>query len=118
MSNQYPYARFQNLLVASRKEAADAEFEGCDEILSFIAEASDAGKVVRITELVQYIAFGTGPTVHRKCNLLAARGFLNVEVSDADKRAKTLTLTKKAHRFLADRSNLMHQIIKKIDPII
>ena len=105
-------------MVAERKGSHDPAFEGCDEILSFVAEANAAGKPVKITDLVQYIVYGTGPTVHRKCNLLIERGLLTSEVSESDRRVKVLMLTKQGHKFLADRNNLMLQIIKETNPVI
>lgn len=113
MSKTHAFARFQNFLLANRKENKDPAFVGCDEVLSFISEKNASGNKTRITDLVQYLEFGTGPTVHRKCNLLEERGFVKITVSDSDKRSKVLTLTKKGEGFLEDHSKLMIRAIKE-----
>lgn len=115
MGKSYAYARFVNLLVADRKNSDDKEFEGCDEVLSFVAEAGSTETRVRFTDLVRHLEFGTGPTVLRKCTLLVHRGYLKIETSDGDKRVKLMTLTSKGQKYLIERSNQMRQIAKETD---
>lgn len=110
---RYPFARFQNILLAARKENPDPELETCEEVLSYIAEKSVSGHEVRITDLIMLQVFGTGPTVHRKCNLLTERGYLGFEISKTDKRVKILALTKNGHKHLANRSKDMLQAINE-----
>lgn len=110
---RHPFARFQNILIAARQQNPDAEIEGCEEVLSYIAESKYEGREIRITDLIMLQVFGTGPTVHRKCNLLTERGYLDFEVSKSDKRVKILALTKNGHKHLADRSNAMLQAISE-----
>jgi len=115
MTKVFAYARFVNLLVLHRKNSQDKEFEGCDEILCFISEASSSGKRIRYTDLVQFVEFGTGPTVLRKCNLLVDRGFIKIGPSEADKREKVISLSRKGINFLIERGNLMRQAVKESD---
>lgn len=112
MAKAAPYARWLSLLVSKRKEADDAEFEGCEEVLAFINVKESAAEPVRITDLVQSLMFGTGPTVHRKVSLLAERGLINVAASKDDARAKRLTLTKAGATLLNERSKQMAEILK------
>lgn len=107
MSKNQPFAIFQNLLLAARKERPDSQFQGCDEVLSFIYVRNASGLSVRITELVQYLEFGTGPTVHRKCRVLVERGLLTLEGSKDDGRVNILTISKAGHKYLAAQSALM-----------
>ena len=72
MANAPPYAQFLFNLSALKKEVGDTAFEGCDEVLAYLAVRESEGKLVKITELVQSLQFGTGPTVHRKILVLEA----------------------------------------------
>ena len=110
---RHPFARFQNILIAARKLSPDTEIEACEEVLSYIAESSFSGCEVRITDLIMLQVFGTGPTVHRKCNLLTERGYLSFELAKTDKRVKILVLTKHGHKHLASRSDAMLKAISE-----
>ena len=112
MSKAPAYARFIHTMTALRKELADPEFEGCDEILSHIAVRESEGKAVKITELVQSLQFGTGPTVHRKVTTLAERGLIGITQSKADGRAKNLSLTAAAMNHLKERTRLLKQSLE------
>lgn len=103
------YARFLYLTNQALKSSPDPEFEGCADILAYICVKEAEGSAVKITELVQSLQFGTGPTVHRKVSLLAARGLLDIAPSKGDARAKDLLPTPAAMSFLKERSRLMKQ---------
>ncbi len=77
----------------ARKESPDSEFEGCDEILAYLVVRDSQGAVVKITELVQSLMFGTGPTVHRKVQTLAERKLIQLTTSKTDGRAKDIKVT-------------------------
>lgn len=112
MAKAAPYARWLCMLASMRKEAYDAEFEGCEEVLAFINVKESAAEPVKITDLVQSLMFGTGPTVHRKVVLLAERGLIDVVASKDDGRAKRLTLTKAGVSLLNERSKQMAEMLK------
>lgn len=106
------YARFVYTMTVLKKEAGDSDYDGCDEILSYMAVKEAEGLEVKITELVQSLQFGTGPTVHRKISILADRGLIKVIKSKTDARAKDLSLTAAAINHLKDRSKLLKQCIE------
>ena len=110
---RYPFARFQNILLASRSLGSEVDLENCEEILCHLAENAAVGNEVRITDLIMLQLFGTGPTVHRKCKLLKDRNLLTFEISKLDKRVKILTLTKLGHKHLDIRSKQMLQAIRE-----
>ena len=112
MSKADAYAKFLNLLGAMRRENPDPEFEGCEEVIAFVYGKEMEGKDVKITDLVQSLRFGTGPTVHRKLSTLNSRGFVTSVKSSSDGRAKTLKCTVKGLAILKDRSKLMQQCIQ------
>ena len=112
MSKAPAYARFIHSMTALKKELADSDFEGCDEILSYMAVRESEGKTVKITELVQSLQFGTGPTVHRKVTTLAERGLISISKSKSDARAKNLSLTAAAMNHLKERTRLLKQSLE------
>jgi DNA-binding MarR family transcriptional regulator len=109
MAKAPAYAKFINMMSGIKKEAGDSDFEGCDEILSYMAVKESEDKIVKITELVQSLQFGTGPTVHRKVSVLADRGLIKIVKSKTDARAKDLTLTVTGMNHLKDRTRLLKQ---------
>lgn len=111
MAKSPAYARFLFTLTVQKKKTADRDFEGCDEILSYMAVREAEGYTVKITELVQSLQFGTGPTVHRKVSLLADRGLIKITKSKTDARAKDLVLAPSGLAHLKDRTRLMKQCI-------
>lgn len=111
MAKVPPYARFLNFLAVDRKESGDTAFEGCEEVLAFICVKEEAGKAVKITDLVQSLLLGTGPTVHRKVLMLIEHGLITATPSKDDARAKNLSLTKAGINLLNERSKQMAQII-------
>ena len=112
MPKSSAYARFLNAMAVERKEASDAEFEGCEEILAYMSIKEDSNQPVKITDLVQSLLFGTGPTVHRKVSTLTKRGFIKVSASKTDGRAKNLVLTKAGEDLLKERTKLMASMLK------
>ncbi len=112
MTKVPPYAKFLFKLNAHKKNAADTAFEGCDEILAYLAVRESEGKLVMITELVQSLQFGTGPTVHRKILELADRKLINLVKNKGDARAKDLLLTSAGQARLKDMSRLMKQWVE------
>lgn len=87
------YATYLYRVCVARKEEHDPEFEGCDEILAYLVVRNAAGVAVKITELVQSLMFGTGPTVHRKVQTLAERRLIELTISKTDARAKDIRVT-------------------------
>lgn len=111
MPQATPYAHFLKTLAVMRKEAEDPELEGCDLVLAFISVKEESGKPVKITDLVQSLLLGTGPTVHRRISLLAERGLIKISPSKDDARAKHLSLTKSGISLMNDRSKLMAKLL-------
>lgn len=107
-----PFAQWLNALTMARKQADDPDFDGCEEMLAYIHVEEVFNHPVKITDLVQCMFFGTGPTVQRKVMTLANRGFINVSISKNDKRAKQLTLTKAGTNLLHERSKQMAQVLE------
>ena len=112
MSKPPAYAKFLNLLSNLKKNESDPEFDGCDEVLAYIAIQESSGTPAKITDLVQSLQFGTGPTVHRKINLLEARGLIKITPSSTDGRAKDLTISTKGSEHLKNRSKLLKECLE------
>lgn len=109
------YATYLYNHCIARRESPDPEFEGCDEILVYLLVRDSQGAVVKITELVQSLMFGTGPTVHRKVTLLESRGLIKVSPNKADARAKDLLLAPAGLSHLKKQTKLMQQWIEDIE---
>lgn len=109
MPKAAPYARWLNTLNVLRMQANDAAFEGCEEILAYMNLKEEAKEPVKITDLVQSMMFGTGPTVHRKVYPLVDRGLIETTTNTEDACAKNLTLTKAGQNLLNERSKHMAQ---------
>lgn len=101
------YARFLNSINNVKKISPDPEFDGCDDVLAFLAIAKANGSAVKITDLVQSLQFGSGPTVHRKISVLAERSMIDIFKNENDGRAKILFVTAKGLAFLNERSKLL-----------
>lgn len=112
MTNPSAYARWLNAMAVARKDSDDSEFEGCEEILAYISVQNEANKIIKITNLVQSLIFGTGPTVTRKVSLLAERGLIKIVACKSDGRAKNLTLTKAGENLLHERTKQMVLMLK------
>ncbi|MGV1016839.1 MAG: hypothetical protein ACOYBW_05610 [Fluviibacter phosphoraccumulans] len=107
MTKAPAYACFLYLISEIKKEAADSAFDGCDEVLAYMAVKEAEGQSVTITELVQSLQFGTGPTVQRRISLLLDRGLIKAVQRKSDARVKDLCLTPKAMKHLEERSSLL-----------
>lgn len=103
------YARFLNLMNNLKKSNPDPQFDGCDDILAYIASRESESLPVCITDLVLFQLFGTGPTVCRKVNLLAERGLIEVLKNPSDARAKSLLMTSKGRNFLKEKTQIFKQ---------
>lgn len=103
------YARFVYTMTVLKKEAGDSGYEGCDEILCYMAVKEAEGRSVKITELVQSLKFGTGPTIKRKVDYLVNHGLISMIKSKTDARAKDLSLTAAAINHIKERSRLLKQ---------
>lgn len=112
MSKSSAYARWLNAMAIARKESSDGEFDGCEEILAYISVREESKKSVKITDLVQSLMFGTGPTIHRKVSSLTKRGLIDISVNKDDARAKNLKLTKSGEDLLKERTKQMVQMLK------
>ena len=101
------YATYLYNHCVARKESPDSEFEGFDEILAYLVVRDSQGAVVKITELVQSLMFGTGPTVHRKVQMLAERKLIELTISKTDARAKDIIVTTAGLNRLKDQTKLL-----------
>jgi len=99
-----------NFMRASNND--DQGFEGCEEVMAYMHEAAANGKNVKITDLVQSLQFGTGPTVHRKVVELQARGLISVARSTTDGRAKSLILSESGLKHLEQRSKSLKAVLQ------
>ena len=106
------YATYLYNQCVSRKETPDSEFEGCDEILAYLVVRDSQGVAVKITELVQSLMFGTGPTVHRKVQTLAERKLIQVAMSKTDGRAKDIQVTTAGLNRLKDQTKLLKSCLE------
>ena len=110
MKSKNPYVRLLNFMRASNQN--DSAFEGCEDIMAYMHEAAANGKPVKITDLVQSLQFGTGPTVHRKVVSLRKLGLISVERSTTDARAKSLVLSEAGLKHLDQRSKSLKAILQ------
>ena len=110
MKSKNPYVRMLNFMRASNND--NQGFEGCEEVMAYMHEAAANGKNVKITDLVQSLQFGTGPTVHRKVVELHARGLISVARSTTDGRAKSLILSESGLKHLEQRSKSLKAVLQ------
>ena len=110
MKSKTPYVRMLNFMRASNND--DQGFEGCEEVMAYMHEAAANDKNVKITDLVQSLQFGTGPTVHRKVVELQARGLISVARSTTDGRAKSLILSESGLKHLEQRSKSLKAVLQ------
>lgn len=106
------YATYLYERSAMRKEERDSEIEGCDEILSYLTVRSSEGVIVKITELVQSLMFGTGPTVHRKVQTLVERRLIELGKSKTDARAKDIKVTAAGLERLKDQTKFLKRCLE------
>lgn len=110
MKSKNSYVRLLNFMRISN--TSDTGFEGCEEVMAYMHEANANGKSVKITDLVQSLQFGTGPTVHRKVVELQQRGMIDVARSATDGRAKTLVLSDAGLKHLDLRSKSLKTVLQ------
>ena len=110
MKSKNYYVRLLNFMRVSN--TTDAGFEGCEEVMAYMHEATASGMSVKITDLVQSLQFGTGPTVHRKVVELQERGLIEVARSATDGRAKTLVLSEAGVKHLEQRSKSLKAVLQ------
>lgn len=84
------------------RQSVSADGLGLAFVLDFIVSRTDAGQQTRITDLVQSLAFGTGPTVFSKVQALIASGYIESTVSETDSRAKALAITVAGKKWIAE----------------
>lgn len=109
MKSKNPYVRMLNFMRVSNNDGSG--FDGCEEVMAYMHEAAANGKSVKITDLVQSLQFGTGPTVHRKVVELQNRGLISVARSATDGRAKSLVLSDAGSKHLEQRSKSLKAIL-------
>ena len=68
--------------------------------LAYIRDRDQKGEQTKITDLVQKIEFGTGPTVHRKIQELEELGLIVLEQSPTDARVKRIVTTELAEQHI------------------
>lgn len=110
MKSKNSYVRLLNFMRATGNESNS--FIGCEEIMAYMHEANAVGTTVKITDLVQSLQFGTGPTVHRKVTELQNRGFIEVVRSNTDGRAKSLALSEVGIKYLESRSKAVKAVLQ------
>lgn len=112
MSKLPVYARFLHVLNNIKQETQDTAFEGCEEVMAYIAVKTHEGDNAKITDLVQSLQFGTGPTVHRKVTTLVERGYITMEKNAKDARAKTLRVSESGIHYLRERSKVLKAVFE------
>ncbi|MGV0953835.1 MAG: hypothetical protein ACOYBQ_09630 [Fluviibacter sp.] len=112
MAKPPAYALFMFQMSNLKKQLADPEFEGCDEVLAYMAVHEADGLTLKITDLVQSLQFGTGPTVYRKVSTLVNRGLIHAVQNKNDARAKDLMLAPPGMAFLKERSQLLKKCLE------
>lgn len=112
MPNSSAYARWLNACLMARKDATETEAQSLEEVLAFLSVKGDTNQVVKVTDLVNFLEFGTGPTVLRKITLLAEKGLIKVATIETDRRAKRIMLTKAGEDLLKERTKQMVAIVK------
>ena len=110
MKSKNPYVRLLNFMRVTNAE--DSGFSGCEEVMAYMHEANALGKNVKITDLVQSLQFGTGPTVHRKVTELQSRGLIDIKRSATDGRAKSLVLSDAGLKHLEARNKAMKVVLQ------
>ena len=106
------YATYLYQTCLKRKEQADAEIEGCDEILAYITVRTTEGVIVKITELVQSLMFGTGPTVHRKVLTLVDHGLIEIGANKSGARAKGVQVAAAGLEGLRDQTKFLKRCLE------
>ncbi|MFM8797783.1 MAG: hypothetical protein ACKODT_02365 [Fluviibacter sp.] len=102
-----PYVRLLNTLRSARSSTDGDLNHSHEELLAFIAEHTNNGSQLKITDLIYQKDFGTGQTISNKVAYLVSNGFLEQIPNEVDKRIKTIRLTKKANNFFDIRSKSM-----------
>lgn len=69
--------------------------------------------VTKMTDLIQSLEHGTGPTVTRKVALLNENGFIKMVPSTVDGRIKNIELTPKAIQYLSDQHAKLQLAMKQ-----
>ena len=110
MKSASNYARIVNFLNTAKTSEIE---EGCEEVMSFIVCRQESGNATKITDLVQSLKFGTGPTVHRKVSQLNEAGLIKLVRSASDGRAKHLELTPKGIKHLEDQNAKLQLALKQ-----
>lgn len=110
MKSKNPYVRLLNFMRIANNE--DNGFSGCEEVMAYMHEANSNGKAVKITDLVQSLQFGTGPTVHRKVTELQSRGMIDIKRSPTDGRAKSLVLSDAGIKHLEARNKALKVVLQ------
>lgn len=70
-------------------------------VLDFILSRESAGQKTRMTNLVQSLTFGTGPTVQRKVKALTSDGRMESKICKDDSRVKELVVTSTGKKWIA-----------------
>lgn len=85
---------------------------GQRSILVELARREDEGTQTKITNIIQQIRFGTGPTVHNHLKKLEALKFIKKVVSETDARATCLILTRVGRDYLQALDTLVRTACK------
>lgn len=109
MKSASNYARIINFLHTSKNAAIE---EGCEEVLAFVLTRQSQGFKTKITDLVQSLMFGTGPTVHRKVGQLNDAGLIHLTRSTSDARAKNIEVATQGIQYLEEQYEKLEAVMK------
>ena len=112
MTKAAPYDIWLNKLAEERRNSNEIDLAGCEEVLAVISVMESKGRSVKITDLVQSLLLGTGPTVQRKIMTLVKLGLVAINPSKDDARAKILSTTKAGLALLSERSKQMRKVMQ------
>ena len=84
--------KITHILNVLREEFSEYEVS-LHQVLAYVYERKTQRVQTRVTDLVQKINFGTGPTVHNKLAWLEVRGPVELKQCATDGRAKVIVIT-------------------------
>lgn len=102
------YVELDNLLRDWDGQQSNPLSSGQRAILVELCARESEGAETRITDLVQQIRFGTGPTVHSHLQRLESDRLLTKTPSKTDGRSMCLSLTKTGRDYLQALDTLVH----------
>jgi hypothetical protein len=80
-------------------------------VLAFVYEREQEGVTTKITDLVQSLEFGTGPTVYRKVQQLFSWDLVQLTISDCDMRVREISITEAGLDFMRKLDKTLNEVI-------